>query len=119
VKVLIADDDLLIRSMLADMLAAMGHTVMAADNGVAAVDLCARSTFDCIILDFLMPKLSGVDALRQMRAAGVGAPVIILTAISDNSLRDVDGIREADGILEKPVTRRALEKALSRAVRQP
>jgi CheY-like chemotaxis protein len=62
-KVLIADDDQTIRALLRDMLAEMGHVVVEASNGAEAVDLAASEHPDAAILDFLMPKLSGLDAL--------------------------------------------------------
>ncbi len=116
-KVLIADDDLLVRTMLADLLAEIGHAVVAASNGKEAVALCLREAPDLLILDFLMPKLSGLDALQAIRAEGVKTPAVLLTAISDRSFRTVDGSEAADVVLEKPLTRRGLERALARATR--
>ncbi len=116
-KVLIADDDRLVRAMLSDLLADLGHAVVAAENGVDAVELCARERPDVLILDFLMPKLSGLDALKAMRARGVTAPAILLSAISDSSMREQEGIEVPDALLEKPFKRRELEAALTRAAR--
>ncbi|MGC3997391.1 MAG: response regulator [Anaeromyxobacter sp.] len=113
-KVLIADDDRLVRAMLGDLLAELGHQAVPAENGAEAVALCARETFDVLVLDLLMPRLSGLDALRQLREAGVRAPAILLTAISDRSFRELEGADIVQVRLEKPVTRRALEKALAR-----
>ncbi len=116
-KVLIADDDRLVRTMLGDMLAELGHSVVAATNGVEALELCAREAPDLLILDFLMPKLSGLDALATLRGRGVRAPAVLLTAISDGSFRAVEGADAVDVLLEKPVTRRRLERALARVAR--
>jgi len=82
-KVLIADDDRMVRALLHEMLTDMGHTVVEAENGLQAVDLCARESPDVVILDFLMPKLSGLDALKAMRQGGHHMPALLLTAISD------------------------------------
>ncbi len=114
-KVLIADDDQTIRALLGDMLLDLGHSVVAASNGAEAVELAAREQPDAVILDFLMPKLSGLDALKQMRDRGLSMPAVLLTAISDASLREVDGAEVADAVLEKPFKRRTIEKALARA----
>jgi two-component system, response regulator PdtaR len=113
-KVLIADDDRLVRTMLGDLLAELGHAVIAAENGAEAVALAAREAPDVVILDFLMPRLSGLDALRTMRERGITAPAMLLTAISDGSVRTVEGAEAVELLLEKPVTRRALERALAR-----
>jgi CheY-like chemotaxis protein len=117
-KVLIADDDRLVRTMVSDLLTELGHAVVAAANGAEAVDLGTREAPDVLILDFLMPKLSGIDALHALRARGVSAPAVLLTAISDQSLRAVEGADAIDVRLEKPVTRRSLERALARATRR-
>jgi two-component system, response regulator PdtaR len=117
VKVLIADDDLLVRRILSDLLADLGHTVVAAEDGAQAVALCAREAPDLLILDFLMPKLSGLDALHALRERGVRAPAVLLTAISDRSFRAVEGAEAVDVLLPKPVTRRSLARALAQATR--
>jgi CheY-like chemotaxis protein len=116
-KVLIADDDRLVRAMLTDLLAELGHAVVEAANGVEAVALARREGPDLLILDFLMPKLSGLDALHALRKEGVRTPAVLLSAISDRSIRAVDGADAVDVLLEKPVTRRSLERALARATR--
>ena len=115
-KVLIADDDRTVRTLLADMLVEMGHVVVQAENGAEAVELCARERPDVVILDFLMPRLSGLDALKAMRDRGLTMPALLLTAISDSSLRAVDGFDAPDAILGKPFKRRTIEKALARAL---
>jgi CheY-like chemotaxis protein len=62
-----------------------------------------------------MPRLSGLDALREIRRAGGAAPAVLLTAISDGSLRGVDGAEAIEVRLEKPFTKRTLARALARA----
>jgi CheY-like chemotaxis protein len=114
-KVLIADDDRLVRTMLSDLLAELGHAVVEATNGEEAVALAQRESPDVLVLDFLMPKLSGLDALQRLRRGGVRAPAVLLTAISDGSFRTLEGADEVDVLLEKPVTRRSLSRALARA----
>ncbi len=118
-KVLIADDDRLVRTMLSDLLGELGHAVVAAGSGAEAIALTARERPDLLILDFLMPRLSGLDALRAIREAGSGAPAVLLTAISDGSVRAVDGADAVQAVLEKPVTRRGLARAIARAARAP
>ncbi|MFO0584752.1 MAG: response regulator [Anaeromyxobacter sp.] len=113
-KVLIADDDGLIRAMVSDLLSELGHSFVVAENGNEAVALAAREAPDVLVLDFLMPRLSGLDALKAIRAAGNRAPAILLSAISDASVRAVEGAAQVEVVLEKPVTKKALERALSR-----
>ena len=117
-KVLIADDDQTIRMLLTDMLIDLGHAVVAAGNGAEAVELAAREQPDAVILDFLMPKLSGLDALRAMREQGLAMPAVLLSAISDSSMRELEGIEAPDAILEKPFKKRTIEEALVKATRK-
>jgi len=116
-KVLIADDDQTIRALLTDMLVELGHVVVAATNGAEAVELAASEHPDAVILDFLMPKLSGLDALAAMRQRGLVMPAVLLTAISDSSMRELEGFEEPEAILAKPFKKRTIEKALARAAR--
>jgi len=115
VKVLIADDDRLARAMLTDLLSELGHAVVQAENGAEAVAACGREQPDVLILDFLMPRLSGLDALREIRRTQA-VPAVLLTAINGESLRGLDGVEQVQALLQKPVTRRALERALDRAL---
>ena len=101
--------------MVSDLLAELGHAVVEAANGLEAVAVCEREVPDLVILDLLMPRLSGLDALQRLRQKGVRTPAVLLTAISGGSVRSLDGADEVDVVLEKPVTRRALERALTRA----
>src|SRR5512141_1998200 len=116
-KVLIADDDRTIRTLLADMLVDLGHNVVAASNGVEAVELAVRERPAMVFLDFLMPRLSGLDALKEIRAKGVTAPAVLLTAISDASMKEMEGVEQANAVLEKPFKKRTIEKAIENATR--
>ena len=114
-KVLIADDDRLVRTMLGDLLVELGHSVVAAQDGAEAVRFCDRESPDLLILDFLMPRLSGLDALCDIRKRH-GVPALLLTAINQDSLRGVDGVDQVQGLLEKPFSRKSVEAAIARAV---
>jgi CheY-like chemotaxis protein len=116
VKILIADDDRLIRVMLTDLLSELGHSVVQAENGAEAVAVAAREEPDLLLLDFLMPKLSGLDAIKAIRVTRK-VPAILLTAIQEGSLRGLDGVEAIQVLLQKPFTRRTLERALRDAVR--
>ena len=113
-KVLIADDDRLVLAMLGDLLAELGHAVVKAGDGAEAVRLCESDPPDLLILDFLMPRLSGLDALRDIRKRHA-IPALLITAINEGSLRTVDGVDQVQGLLEKPFTRKSVERALQKA----
>ncbi len=115
-RVLIADDDQTIRALLADLLADLGYEVLTASNGAEAVELAVREEPDALILDFLMPRLSGVDALKAIRARGLTMPAVLLSAVSDSSLRELEGFEAPEAMLEKPFRRKTVEKALEKAL---
>ena len=114
-KVLIADDDRLVRAMLGDVRSGLGHQVVSAGDGAEAVTLCDLEPPDLLILDFLMPRLSGLDALRDIRRRHA-IPALLLTAINQGSLRGVEGVEQVQGMLEKPFSRKTVERAIGKAV---
>jgi CheY-like chemotaxis protein len=117
VKVLIAHDDRLVRAKVRDLLGELGHDAVEASNGLEAIAACEREQPDLLILDLLMPRLSGLDALEALRRKGIRAPAILLSAISGGSVRALDGAQAVDVLLEKPVTHQSLSRAISRATR--
>jgi DNA-binding NtrC family response regulator len=79
--VLIVDDDPTQRRLMQAVLEREGFAVAQADSGEAALDRIATGlTPDVVILDMVMPRLSGIETLKAMRAEGLTAPVVVLTA---------------------------------------
>lgn len=101
-RVLIADDDPIIRLDLRQMLESLGYVVAAeAEDGLVAVSLAKSETPDVCLFDVKMPNLDGIDAATQVAEAGI-APVVLLTAYSDQEL--INRAKEAGvfGYLVKP-----------------
>lgn len=118
-RILIAEDETVTRMNLSRQLAKWGHEVAAAEDGERAWEMLSAATeadFDMVITDWEMPRLSGVDLVRRIRAAaGPGRAyvyVVILTSRSDKS--DVVGGIEAgaDDFLSKPFDRDELRVRL-------
>ncbi len=87
-RVLIADDDPIIRLDLKQMLENLGYEVVAeADNGQEAVDQARLTTPDICILDVKMPVMDGIEAVAIITEENI-APTILLTAYSDKELVD-------------------------------
>ena len=81
-RILIADDDPLLRALLVHRLSADGHEIMTAEDGAQALTLIGEQRPDLIDLDAQMPVMDGFDVLRRIKAGGVtDAPVIMLTAL--------------------------------------
>ena len=76
---LVVDDEARIRSIVRKYAEFEGHTVTEAGDGMEAVSLCRRETFDLIILDIMMPELDGFSACREIRKIST-TPIIMLSA---------------------------------------
>jgi len=79
---LIVDDDIDILEGLATSLAD-NHRVSTAPNGVRALELLARHSFDAVVLDLMMPFLDGETLLKDMRQRGITVPVLLTSASHD------------------------------------
>lgn len=115
-RVVIAEDEALIRMDLAEMLQEEGYAVVAeAGDGEAAVNLAEEHRPDLVILDVKMPVLDGISAAERI-AVGRVAPVLILTAFSQREL--VERAREAGAMayLVKPFSKSDLVPAIEMAV---
>ena len=118
-RVLVVDDDLDMRRLVAMVLRAAGHVVVEARNGVELLQRIdsvvwsdQRDPFDVIVTDVNMPGLSGIDALAAIRAGRWTTPVILITAYDDESIRAEARELGAVRILEKPLDLTALRSAV-------
>ena len=115
-RVVIAEDEALIRLDLAEMLAEEGYDVVGqAGDGEKAIALAEELRPDLVVLDVKMPKLDGIAAAQRIAEQRI-APVVILTAFSQREL--VDRARDAGAMayLVKPFTQRDLVPAVEMAV---
>lgn len=115
-RVVIADDESIIRLDLKETLQRMGHSVVAeAGDGKSAIDLVRREKPDLVVLDVKMPEMDGIDAAKEISSARL-APVVLLTAYSQQDL--VRRAMEAGvfGYVVKPFTESDLMPAIGVAV---
>jgi CheY-like chemotaxis protein len=66
-KILVAEDDLFLRELYADILSAEGYTVEAAADGEATLEKMKIGGYNLVLLDIIMPKMDGLEVMRQMR----------------------------------------------------
>ena len=101
-RVLVVDDESGIRRALQRGLTAEGMEVITAADGPTGLRAALSGTFDVILLDIMLPGLSGYRVLQRLRAAGVNTPVLLVSA-KDGEYDQADGLElGADGYLIKP-----------------
>lgn len=101
-KILLVEDDGDTASYVMRGLAEQGHVVDHAADGREGLFLASEGTFDLLILDRMLPGLDGLSVVRALRAAGVDAPVLILSALGalDDRIEGLEG--GSDDYLVKP-----------------
>jgi DNA-binding NtrC family response regulator len=116
--ILIVDDDAALREGLAEALADMGHRVIEAPDGDVALAIAARERPDAVLLDLRIPRVNGLEILRQLRSRpGRVPPVAILTAYA-SAANTIEAMRlGAFDHLTKPIGRDDLSSLVTRMLR--
>jgi two-component system response regulator MprA len=107
-RILVVDDEPAVQQALSRALALEQYEVELAGDGVAALDVLAEERFDAVVLDVMMPGVSGLEVCRRLRASGDRSPVLMLTARDaiDDRVAGLDA--GADDYLVKPFALREL-----------
>ncbi|MGD9642517.1 MAG: response regulator [Elusimicrobiales bacterium] len=101
-KVLIADDEELVRNYVRRALTGRGWEVTEAANGAAALSLAVTGAFDALVCDLKMPDLRGEEVIKRARQACPGMKIVAITgSVSDIKAPLAPGV-QADGFLIKP-----------------
>lgn len=107
-RILIVEDEPAMLAGLCDNLEFEGYQVASAERGDKALGMITSESYDLILLDVMLPQLSGFDILKQMRAKAIATPVILLTAKGEE-LDKVRGLElGADDYITKPFSLREL-----------
>lgn len=116
--ILIVEDDRETASFLADNLMRHQHTTEVCHDGKQGLHLARQHHYDAAIVDRMLPRLTGLELVRQLRQDGNLLPILFLTAMSDVSDR-VEGLRAgADDYLVKPFAMAELDARLEAIVRR-
>jgi two-component system KDP operon response regulator KdpE len=101
VRVLLAEDEAVLRDFVSRNLRARGFTVLEAINGIEALDLFASEQPQLLILDVMMPRIDGLEVCRRVREVST-VPIIVLTALDAESDKVIAFDMGADDYLSKP-----------------
>ncbi|MCH1882212.1 response regulator [Agrococcus sp. ARC_14] len=115
-RILVVDDDRDIRDLVSIKLASAGHVVATRENGEQALEAALEGDWSVLVLDVMMPGMTGIEVLRILRARGDTTPIILLTARGQE--RDIEaGIAAgADDYITKPFSPRALLARVAAAI---
>jgi len=115
-SVLVVDDDPAHRTMLRTLLTGWGYTIFEADDGSTAIEKAHDQAFDLILMDIRMIKVSGIEALNEIKAFNPSIPIIIMTAYSSVETA-VEALKSgAYDYLTKPLDFDELRLAMERAM---
>ena len=117
-RILVVEDDRTLRTALAFNLTREGYEVQTAVDGEQALGIARGGTLDLVLLDVMLPGMSGVEVLRVLRRDGVTTPVIVLSAKGDEIDRVVGLKVGADDYVAKPFSRPELLARIEAVLRR-
>jgi two-component system, chemotaxis family, chemotaxis protein CheY len=119
-KVLIIDDSITMRQMVAFTLEKAGHEVHSAESGLAALKITDKERFDLFITDLNMPGMNGLELIKElrMRQASRSKPILVLTTEADAEKKAAGRAAGATGWIVKPFDPNALLAVLPRVLNQ-
>lgn len=115
-KILLVDDNAVVRDMLVDLVGSLGYAADAASGGVEALALFDRNRYDIVLTDLLMPGMSGWDVLAAVRERDPRMPVIIITGTP--AVGDPRAAQPGVAVLKKPVDVKALDDTIKEKLSQ-
>ena len=118
-RVLYVEDATFLAEAVKHNLEKQGITVDLANNGEDGLENAMSDIYDCVVLDIMLPKLSGTDILKRMREKNVQTPVIMLSALSEVETKISHLEHGADDYLAKPFKTAELVARIKALVRRP
>ena len=114
-KVVLVEDDVPLRTFMADRLLDNGVDVVETGDGSKALDLILRHKHDCVLLDVMLPGKSGMQILEEFRATNKETPVVVLTTLSGEGGLRLEATKHNAVFLNKADT--ALEVVIETVLR--
>jgi DNA-binding response OmpR family regulator len=116
-KILVVDDDVKLSAMIKEYLESLGYSVETVETGLKGVEKARNDSFDAVILDVMLPEMNGFEVLKEIRKTS-SVPILMLTALGDESDRIVGLELGADDYLPKTFSTRELLARLRSVVRR-
>jgi CheY-like chemotaxis protein len=113
-SILVIDDDPDVRAFIAESLAEQGYSVREASDGKSGLSAFTADPADLVVLDFIMPGLSGADVANQILAASPDQPILFVSGYSETDL--IKSIAPNAPLLTKPFRAEALARAVRGAL---
>jgi len=117
-KILLAEDDNILRTMMIDSLEFQGHEVDGAEDGEEAWHLWRLGEYDILITDINMPKMNGIDLLKNIRELNKTFPIIVITGVYFESAEKQAIDFAANMIMYKPFSMKKLFEAVNKFLAQ-
>jgi two-component system, chemotaxis family, chemotaxis protein CheY len=116
-KIMIVDDSGLSRRISRRILQEAGHTVVEAEDGIAALEMYFLEKPDLVLLDITMKGMNGIEVLKKLREMDSQARVVIATADIQSSTRTLTQAAGARGFITKPLVAKEVVHAVDAALR--
>lgn len=111
-RVLVVDDEEMVRSIVTQLLSLKGHDVHRAASGAEALDMVDGNTYDIVFTDFGMPEMTGAELAKTLHDRYPALPVILLTGYTDTD----KAVGEVEAVLSKPFKLEELQSTIQRFV---
>ncbi len=117
-KVLIVDDDAGIRDTLSDLVRLLGYSTYTAENGLKAMELFDDGPYLCVFTDIMMPKMTGLELIKEVKARDVSTPVVVITGYASVEMA-IDAMKYgASDFISKPFKMKQIEFILKKVERE-
>lgn len=117
-RLLVTDDDVNLRETVRDVLEPRGFQALLAGDGEEAIRIVQHETVHVVLLDMHMPKLTGLETIRQVKQFRALLPCILMSAQLDETLIEQARQAQADSVLPKPLSLSQLVMEVYRALHQ-
>ncbi len=111
-RILVIDDDLTALDIVDLLFEDQGFEVVRRPDGITALECIEETDPDIVLIDLMMPRMSGQECVRQIRSKGIDVPIVAFTAIDDPIIHDEARSAGCDVVVTKPCKSRDLVRQI-------